>query len=138
MFTENSDPIKDMHIGYIGGCQRILEKIDGIILTKSQSEQERKMRYDSDIWNEPGVKTAADFKWLDKGLLTKTAATSIVIAQFDNEFEIYKNIKFPRTVEYRGNIEDLYDVIMYWYNKKRKWRQRKKWRDIEGVGHIYI
>jgi hypothetical protein len=138
MFTEDSDPVKDMHIGYIDGCRLILKKIGGIILTEDQSEQERKLFNDPDIWKDPKIKSAADFNWLEPWLLNKTAAASIVIAQFGSEFEINKNIYFHRTRGYRGNIEDLYEVITYWYNKKRKWYQRKQWRDIEGVGHIFI
>jgi len=138
MFREESDPIKDMNIGYIGGCSCILKKLGGIILTHDQSEQERKLFHDDDIWKDLKIKSAADFDWLEPWLLNKTAAASIVIALFGDEFVINKNVLFNRTRDYRGNIEDLYDVITYWYKKKRKYRQRKKWRDVENVGHIYI
>jgi len=138
MFQEDSDPVKDMHIGYIGGCERILKKMDGIILTKNQSWQHRRLFHDPDVWKESGIKTAADFKWLEPWLLNKTAAAGIVIEQFGEEFHIEKNIYFHRTRGYTGNIENLFEVITYWHNKNRKWSNRKKWRDIEGVGHIYI
>jgi hypothetical protein len=128
-----------MHIGYIGGCERLLRKMNGIILTKDQSWQHKKWREDPNIWTEkPNIKTAADLDWLEPLLLTKTGASSIVIEQDGNEFFICKNINFHRTRTYKGNIEDLFDVITYWHNKKRKYHERKKWRDIEGVGHIYI
>ena len=78
--------------------------MNGNILTKDQSEQERKL------------------------FTYKTAAASIVIAQFGNEFVINKNIYFCNTRGYRGNIEDLFEVITYWYEKKRKWRNRDLWK----------
>lgn len=138
MFTEESDPVKDLDIGYLGGCRYLLKKMGGILLNESQSEQERKLFHDPDIWNDTKIKTAADFDWLEPWLLNKTGAASIVIAQFGNEFVINKNIYFHRTRDYRGNVEDLFEVLTYWHEKKRKWHQKKHWRDIEGVGHTYI
>lgn len=138
MFTEDSDPIKDMHIGYIDGCRHILKKMNGIVLTKEQSEQDRKLFHDPDIWKQPGIKTAADFDWLEPWLLNKICAASIVIALFDDDFVIHKNILFYRTRDYRGNITELYDIVTYWYKKKRKYRNSKKWRTIETGEHVYV
>ncbi len=132
------DVKESLDIGLISVCRSILKKMNGLILTEDESEQERKLFGDKEIWKDPKIKSAADFDWLSPGLITKTAAASIVISQIGNEFIINKNILFGRTRGYQGKKENLYDTIIYWYEKKRKWRQRKKWRDIEGVGHIYI
>lgn len=139
MFKEDSDPIKDMNIGYIGICRCILKKMDGIILSENETWQENKWRHDEYIWTEkPNIKTAADFDWLDKGLFTKIARHSIVVGIEKDTFVIFKNLYFQCAIEYIGDIHDLYDVITYWYNKKRKYRQRKRWRHIEDLGFVYI
>jgi len=134
-FERGIDPKKAIDIGYI----HLLKKMDGIILTEDETWQYNKWLYDPNIWTEkPNIKTAADFDWLDDWLLNKTAENSIVIGVLNGEFEIYKNVYFWCTRGYKGDRKDLYKVISYWYQKKRKFRRRKKWRDVENVGHIFV
>jgi hypothetical protein len=139
-FERYKDPKEILDIGTISACRSLLEKMDGIILSKDQSEQERKLFHDPDIWKDPKIKTAADFDWLEPWLLNKTAAAAIVIAQFGDEFVINKNVYFPLTRKYKGKIEDLYEVVKYWYEKKRIYRhnRRKKWRTLETGERIYV
>ena len=128
MFIEDSDPIRDMHIGYIDYCRLILEKMNGIILSNDQSSEYKKIC-------DPNAKF---FLSLEFGVLTKICEASIVIEHFDDKFYIFKNMYFTNTRNFTGKIENLYDVIMYWQNKNRKIRKKRKWRTLETGERIYV
>ena len=122
-FERRISPKETLNIGSIS----FLKEMNGIILSENQSWQNRKWRDDPDIWKDPKIKTAADFDWLDHGLLSKIGIHSIVIEIHGNEFYIDKNISFRCTSGYYGDIKDLNKVILYWYHKNRKWRKRKRY-----------